>query len=121
MKNAKVPNNPDMRHQKGWNPSETPWHATLVGTDKVKSGEHTLPRPLKKPGGIQGTKVTMLLLCAWTVYPLCKIIMRIIKRRRLLKPNEAINEMENATPQTQRPIMHTNKEGLQVLIPNKDQ
>ena len=67
MKNSRVPNNHDMRRQKGWNPSKCPWHATKVGTDEVNSREHALPHPPTKPGGIQGTKVTMLLLCAWTV------------------------------------------------------
>ena len=55
------------------------------------------------------------------MYLLCKIMRRVIKRRRLLKPNKAVNEMENTTPHTQRPIMNTNKEGLQVPIPNDDQ
>ena len=30
-----------------------------------------------------------LLLCTWTVYPLCMIMMGAIERRRLLNPNEA--------------------------------
>ena len=45
----------------------------------------------------------------------------VIKRRRLRKPAEAVNEMENGTPQIQRPKTHPNKEGLQVQIPNNDQ
>ena len=121
MKHAKVPNNLDMRHHKGWNPGEAPWHVASFGTDKVKSGKHALPRPPKQLGGIQGTTVTMLLLCAWTAYLLCKIMMEIIKTSRLLKPNEAGNEMESATPQTQRPIPHTDKERLQELIPKNNQ
>ena len=75
MKNAKVPNNPDMKRQGGWNPRSNPSHETVVGMAEVKSGEHAVPRPPKKLGGIQGTKVTALLLCTWTVYPLCNVIM----------------------------------------------
>ena len=47
--------------------------------------------------------------------------MGVTKRRRLLKPTKAINEMENATQQTKRPQTQTNKEGLQVQITNDDQ
>ena len=49
------------------------------------------------------------------------IIRGVIKRRRLLKPDEASNEMESATPQTQQPIMYTNKEGFQEPRPKDDQ
>ena len=111
-KNAKVPTNPDMRRHKVWNSREIPWHTTSAGTDEVKIREHTVPRSLKHAEGIQGTKVTMLPLCAWTVYPLCKIMMGVISRRRLLKPNKAINEMGDANPQTQRPITHTKWGGI---------
>ena len=121
MKNPTMPNNPDTRRHKGWNRLEALWHASLVGTDKVKSGEQALPFPPKKPEDIQGTKLIMLLLWAWTVYLLCKIMIVIIKRRRVLKSNEAVNEMGGITPQTKRPITHSNKEELKEPIPNDDQ
>ena len=82
MKNAKVPDNPDIQRCKGWDPSEAPWHKMTFGEDKAKSGEHALPHPPKKSGRIQGTEVTMLLLCAWTVYLLCKIIIGVIKKKQ---------------------------------------
>ena len=81
-KNAKVPHNLDMRCQGGWNPKQFLgiWR-WLVGTDDVKSGEHVLPCQPKKPRGMQGNKVTTLLWCTWTVYPLCNVMMRVTKRR----------------------------------------
>ena len=85
MKNPTKPNNLDTRRHKGWNQLDAPWHATLVGTDKVKSGEYALLRPPKHPGGIHGTKFTMFLLCAWTVYLICKIMMGVIKRKNIAK------------------------------------
>ena len=92
-----------------------------IGTDKVKSGEHALPRPPKKPGGIHGTKLTMFLLWAWTVYLLCKIMMGVIKRRRLLKSNKAVNKMESLTPQIQQSITGTNKDKLKEPVLNNGQ
>ena len=78
-KNPTTRNNLNTRHHKGWNQLESPWHAALVGTDKVKSGEHALPCPPNKPGGIHGTKLTLVLLCAWTVYIICKVTKGVIK------------------------------------------
>ena len=118
MKNPTTSNNLDTRHHKGWNQLDAPSHAASVGTDKVKSGEHALPRPPKKPGGIHGTKLTMFLLYAWTGYLLCKIMMEVIKRRRLLKSNEAFNKMGSIIPQNQRSISDTNNEKLKKSIPN---
>ena len=63
----------------------------------------------------------MLLRWIWTVYLLCKIIMGVIKRRRLLKSNKALNEIGSITPQTQRPITHTNKEESKEPMPNDNQ
>ena len=121
MKNPTMPNNPDTRRHKGWNHLEAPWHVTSVGTDKVKSGEHALPRPPKKPGGMQGTKVIMLLLWAWTIYLLCTIIIGVIKRGRLLKSNKAVNEKGSITPQIQRLITYTNNEELKEPTPSDNQ
>ena len=118
MKNPTMPNNPDTRCHKRWNRLDAPWHAASVGTDKVKSGEQALPCPPKKPGGIQGTKVTMLLLWAWIGYLLCNIMMGVIKRRRLLKSDKAINKMNIITQQNQRSITDTNKEALKEPILN---
>ena len=67
MKNSKL-NNPGMRSYKGWNRPDATWHASSDITDKVKSGANEVPRPLKKPGGIQGLKVTMIPLLSWPVY-----------------------------------------------------
>ena len=60
MKNPTTTNKIDTRLHKGRNQLIAPWHAASAGTDKVKSGEHALPRPPKKPGGMQG-KVPNLL------------------------------------------------------------
>ena len=68
MKNPTMPNNPDTRRHKGWNRLEAPWHAALVGMDKIKHGELALPLLPKNTGGIQGTKLIMFLLWTWTVY-----------------------------------------------------
>ena len=96
MKNPTL-NNPDMWCYKGWNRLDATWHETSVGTDKVKSGEHKVPHPPKEPGGIQGIRLTMILLWAWTVYIICKIMIRVIKRRRLKKSNEGVNKMGRIT------------------------
>ena len=63
----------------------------------------------------------MLLLWAWTVYLLCKIMMGVIKRRRFMKSNVAVNEMKSVTQQTQRPISHTNKDKLKKPMLNDGQ
>ena len=51
MKNPKL-NNSDMRSYKGWNRPDVTWHAVSDNTDKVQSGEHKVPCPPKKAGGI---------------------------------------------------------------------
>ena len=43
------------------------------------------------------------------------------EEKRLLKPTEAATEVENATPQTQRPKTYIDKERLQVQLPNDGQ
>ena len=121
MKNPTTPNNPDTQRHKEWNHLDAPWYAASIGTDKVKREEQALPRPPKKPGGIQGTRLAMFLLWAWTVYLLCRIMMGVIKRRRLLKSNKAVNKMESITPQNQWSITDTNKEKLNEPIPNDGQ
>ena len=47
--------------------------------------------------------------------------MGVIKRKRLLKSNEAVNKMESINPQNQQSITDTNKEKLKEPIPNDDQ
>ena len=49
---------------------------------------------------------------AFVFYLLYKIMMGVIQRRRLLKPNEADNKMESATQKLKRLILYTNKEGV---------
>ena len=63
----------------------------------------------------------MFLLWTWTIYLLYEIMMGVIKRRRLLKSNKAINKMERITTQTQLPITYTDKEDLKEPIPNDDE
>ena len=92
MKNPTL-NNPGIRRYKGWNHLDATWHAASVGTDKANSREQALPCPPTKPGGIQGTRLIMILLWAWTVYNLCKIMMGVIKRRRFQKSNEDVNKI----------------------------
>ena len=50
MKNAKVPNNPDIRQHKGWDLSKAPWHGMTFGKYEVIRGEHAFPGSPKKPG-----------------------------------------------------------------------
>ena len=63
MKNPTTPNNLDPRRHKGWNQLDAPWHTVSVGTDKVKSGEHALPRPPNKPGGIRNQSDNVSDMC----------------------------------------------------------
>ena len=63
----------------------------------------------------------MFLLWAWTVYLLCTIMMGVIKKRRLLKSNEAFNKMGSITPQNQQSRTDTNKEKLKKPIPDDGQ
>ena len=121
MKNHTKPNNLDTRRHKEWNQLDAPWHAALVGTDKIKSGEHALPRPPKQPGGIHGTKLKMFLLCPWTVYLICKIMMGVIKRKGSLKSNESFNKMGGISLQNQRSISDTNNEKVKKQKPNDGQ
>ena len=59
MKNPKL-DNPNMQRYKGWNRPDATWHAVSYGTEKVNNREHEVPCPPKKPGGIQGIKLTMI-------------------------------------------------------------
>ena len=120
IKNPKL-NNPDMRSYKGWNRPDATWHAASYSTDKVKIGEHKVSRPPKNPGAIQGIKLTMIPLWAWTVYILCKIMIGAIKGRRIQKSNQGVNKMRRITKQNQRPIMDTNKEELKRPTVNDSQ
>ena len=80
-----------------------------------------LPCPPKKPEGMQGANRIMLLLWAWAVYFLCKIMVGVIKRMGLIKSKEAANEIGRITPQSHRQIPHTNKEELKEPMPNDGQ
>ena len=121
MKNPTKRNNLNTRHHKGWNQLNSDWHTALVGTNKVKSGEHALPCPPNKPGGIHGTKMTLVLICAWTVCIICKIMEGVIKRKRWLKSNKTLNKMRGSSPQNQRSILDTNNCKLKKPIPNDGQ
>ena len=46
MKNPTL-KNPDIRRYEGWTSLDATWPAASVCTDKVKDGEHALPRPPK--------------------------------------------------------------------------
>ena len=70
-------------------------------TDEVNSGEHELPRPLKKPGGIKGLKLTMIPIVTWTVYILCKKMVGAIKTKRIRKVDRMVNETGRITEQNQ--------------------
>ena len=97
-----------LAHNVGWHGQGIKWR-TRVTLSTKHAGRHTR-NPINNSAAV-----------GWTVYLLCKIMMGVIKRRRLLKSNEAVNEMESITPQTQQPITHTNKEGFQEPRPNNDQ
>ena len=58
---------------------------------------------------------------AFVFYLLYKIMMGVIQRRRLLKPNEADNKMESATQKLKRLILYTNKEGVTEPRSNEEQ
>ena len=49
-RNDKVPNNPNMRREEGWNPSKIPCHAMTVGTDdlKVENTEHLVHQKIRE-------------------------------------------------------------------------
>ena len=66
MKNSKL-NNPDMKSSKEWNRPDDNWHASSDITDGVKIGKYEVPYPPKKPGGIQGLKLTMVSVVSWIV------------------------------------------------------
>ena len=101
MKNSNL-NNPDMKSSKEWNLHDNNWHASSDTTDEVKSGEHELPCPPKKPGGIKGLKLTMIPIVTWTVYILCKKMLGAIKTRRIGKVDRMVNETGRITEQNQR-------------------
>ena len=121
MKNPTKRNTFNTKNHKGWSQLDSLWHAVLVGTDKVKSGEHALPCPSNKPEGTHGTKLTLVLLCAWTVYVICKIMEGVIKRKGWLKPNEAFNKMRGSSSQNQQSILDTNNGKLKKPIPSDGQ
>ena len=100
MRNSYL-NIPDMKSSKEWNLHENNWHASSDTTDEVKSGEHELPRPQKKPGGIKELKLTMIQIVTWTVYILCKKMLRAIKTRRSRKVDRLVNETWMNTEQNQ--------------------
>ena len=84
MKNSKL-NNPAMQSSKKWNRPDANWYASSDITDEVTCGEHEVPRPPTKPGGIQGPKLTMILVVSWIVYILCKMMIGAIRKRRIKK------------------------------------
>ena len=85
MKNPTKRINLNTRNHKGWNQLFSNWHAAVTSTDKVKSGEHVLPCPPNKPGGTHGTKLTWVLLCAWTVYIIYKVMKGVVRREKIAK------------------------------------
>ena len=90
MKNPTKRINLNTRNHKGWNQLVSTWRTALAGTDKVKSGEHVLPHPPNKPGGMHGTKFTWVLLSAWTVYIICKVTKGIIKRKNMAEIQQSL-------------------------------
>ena len=78
-----------MKSSKEWNLHE------------VKSGEHELPCPPKEPRVIKGLKLTMIPIVTWTVYILCKKMLRAIKTRRSRKVDRLVDETWMNTEQNQ--------------------